>query len=335
MRRPVGVTVAALILGLMALFGLLVIALSFAEMFLMDSPALHEAAGTRTTMAGFDLISACFFVFCLWTVVGLFRLRRWARYSVVVIGAALFLLSLAISALLLVVRRFIPAAPPAKMSAAQFHLASGLLIFIAVVYLAFALIGLWWVIYFNLKSVRRAFAAAKIGAILREEQPLPETPDGAWHAVVLAFACLMLFGSLIMLGLASLQVFFFLGIIVYGKIAIAAYLIFAAIQLFVGIGLLRKLRPAYWTAIGWQVFGAINVALFLIPAYAARVLAAQSVVSGRFSFPLPTNQPAMLHMQREFMTLGGAISLVLMLFFLYALLRCRRWYVGGPEAQSI
>lgn len=335
MRRPVGVTVAAVILGLIAVLGLLGVAFSFIGMFLMHNPALHhaarhEGASAQAVVAGTDLVLSGILVFCLWTVVGLFRLRRWARYSVVVVGILIFILASAMSALMLVLRHFVSASPKATMSLAQLSLISMVLVAFGAFYAVIALVGLWWAVYFNLKHVRRAFAG---GSAMIEGQTVVETPCGPWQVVVIVFACLMLFGSVMVLGLASLRMpFFWLGILIHGKSAIAVYLAFAIVQLFIGIGLLTKLRPAYWTAVGWQVFGVLNTALFLIPGYAARALAAGTEATRRFTLPSPINQPAALHLQREFMVLGGALSLALILVFLYALLRCRRSYLGSGSA---
>ena len=330
----------------MALFGLLCVAISFAGMFLMHNPALHnpalhEAAGVHPAIAGIDLFFACVYAFCLWTVVGLFRLRRWARYSAIVIGILIFTICGLLSALMFVLPHFARTAGKAAVSHAQLSLILTILIVIGIFYAATALIGLWLVVYFNLKRVRSAFATG--GAALTEDQISADSEYNLWRGVVIAFACLMLAGSVFLLGMAWLRLPFMLfGMIFRGNSACIIALVFAAIQLFVGVGLLVRLRSAYWTAVGWQVFSVLSMALLLVPSYAARTLALGNEFSRRW-MPFQMNaqinstmgSAGFLSMQQHWLVMAGIGGIAMFLIFAYALFRCRRWYLGDDPMSTL
>ena len=99
---------------------------------------------------------------CFWTVVGLFRFRLWARYSMIVLGVLDFLFFASLSAGLVWLRSnpfvvAMEARPNPGMPVSPGALMIGLSAFYAVL----ALIGVWWVVYFNLARVRLAFAGAR------------------------------------------------------------------------------------------------------------------------------------------------------------------------------
>ena len=174
-RRPAGVTCAASILGMFSILGLLVIALSFTSVVLMHNPALrnpslYQAPGEQTIAAVGDLMVAGLLGFGLWTAIGLFRMRSWARYSVIVIGILTFLMWSGMAALILVLTHFLPAMAKVNLPAQKAGLISKLLAGIAIFELAIGLVGLWWAIYFSLKRVRLTFAGAR-GMLLPTATP--------------------------------------------------------------------------------------------------------------------------------------------------------------------
>jgi hypothetical protein len=105
---------------------------------------------------GFGIVALLISLFCGWTVVGLFRLQRWARYSVIVLGGALAIFS-TLSAILFFALAFSPAisAPNASgMRPATMRIVS---LAMAGFFLFVALIGVWWLVYFNLRRIREVF----------------------------------------------------------------------------------------------------------------------------------------------------------------------------------
>jgi hypothetical protein len=340
------VTIAASLLGVMSVFGLLGIGLAFASTFLMPNPALRQAPGGLAIAAIGDLILAGLLAFGLWTAIGLFRLRRWARYSVIVIGILIFLMWSGMAALMFVLPHFLPVAVKANLPAQEAGLISKVFVGIAIFELAIGLVGLWWAIYFNFKRVRLAFAAAR-GVLLPTAAPSmgePLATTGAappagqksfWQVVTVVLAWLMLFGGVMILAFAWIRLpFFFLGITLRGNGSLAGMLVLAAIQIFAGAGLLRKLPSAYWTAVASQVIGILNAVSLLIPSIAARA----TEVSNEFSrlwIPQPPdsfiNSTQLASFQRYSIMAGGVFSVLILLFFLYAFYRCRSWYLGDSR----
>jgi hypothetical protein len=168
--RPAGVNLSAVVLSLLILFGALVLAGSVAALFFTRNPLVPRIASVRIVLSAFDLLLLLLLCWCAWTVAGLFRLRSWARYSMLVIGVLDFLVFAVFCATMLLARRNpivvgMDAHPNPGMP-----IPLGIMILtLAIIYGGIALIGLWWVVYFSLPPVRNAFAAAKM-------QPQPNPP---------------------------------------------------------------------------------------------------------------------------------------------------------------
>lgn len=161
-RVPAGVVIAAVVLGLMAFVGLLLTALSLIAQFVIKSPLIPRIPAVRMVAAGLDALMLALVVLAVLTVIGLFRLRIWARYSVVLLGLLDFLVFGLMTAGVLIARlKSGMAAMPIPNNP---HLTLGdILLGLAASYAVLALIGLWWMIYFNAKAVRQRFADAEAG----------------------------------------------------------------------------------------------------------------------------------------------------------------------------
>jgi hypothetical protein len=166
--KPGGISLAAVVLSLLICFGAVCLIGSVAALFLTRNPLIPHIASVRIILASFDLLLLLFLVWCAWTVAGLFQLRTWARYSIVAIGALDFLVFALLSATLLFARRSpIIIGMDAHPNSAMPIPLGAMLLALALIYAAVALIGAWWMIYFNLRPVRLAFAAAKTGGASR------------------------------------------------------------------------------------------------------------------------------------------------------------------------
>ena len=166
--RPPGVGIAAAVLSLLICFGAITLVGSIATLFLTRNPIVPRISSVRIIMAGFDLALLLFLVWCAWTVVGLFRMRSSARYSILAIGALDFLVFALFCATLLFARRSpIIIGMDAHPNPAMPFPLGALILALAIIYALFALIGLWWLVYFNLRTVRLAFRAADSGILPR------------------------------------------------------------------------------------------------------------------------------------------------------------------------
>jgi hypothetical protein len=160
--RPAGVSIAALVLSIMACLELLLALLSIGALFLTHNPIIPKIPAVRIFFVCFDLLTLAFVVWCFWTVAGLFQLKPWARFSIMAIGA-MDLCFFAIQSVGLVVIRskydFSGLTIPngSTTHPGQIEISS-LLLAVAAIDGVLALIGLWWLVYFNTRQVRLAFA---------------------------------------------------------------------------------------------------------------------------------------------------------------------------------
>jgi hypothetical protein len=157
---PAGVAVAAVALGLMAFVGLLLTALSAFAQFVMHNALIPRIPVVRLVAAGMDALILALVILAACTIVGLFRLKIWARYSIMLLGLLDFLVFGLMALGLVVARaRWIMAALPLPNNP---HLTIGdILLGLVVFYAVLALIGVWWMVYFNIKSVRLIFMNAE------------------------------------------------------------------------------------------------------------------------------------------------------------------------------
>lgn len=327
-KRPAGVVVAAVLLGSIALM------LSFSAVgvlltsLLMHTPQLKNGAAVRVVLAVIGILFAAMAAFDWCVVAGLFRTRNWARISIIVLGILLVLFCCGMLALLLVV---IPAAqnhagaPPPPLPHAMFAING-------VLYGLLAALGVWWAVYFSLRPVRVFFSErGKLAndAPMDGSQPLapPEqcsSDIGPARVIVLIYAVQVLFGSLMTLGFTALHLpFFFAGLLLHGEAAFFVYLLFFAIHIFIGIGLFRRLRPAYYVAIVFQLAGACSFLTLLAPSVRARALLYMQEISSRMHMGAANAPPpaSFAHIQTVIYLYVGILTLVLLAIYLWGLLR--------------
>lgn len=161
-EKPGGIYLAAIVLALMGAFGLLSIAFSVVTLFIARHAIAPAIPTVRILLAAAHLLLLLGVFWSFWTVVGLIRFRPWARYSVIVLGVLDFLFFAALSAALawLHGNPFIAAMDARPNSGMPFSPGT-LMIGLSAFYALLALIGIWWVVYFNLARVRLAFTGSQ------------------------------------------------------------------------------------------------------------------------------------------------------------------------------
>ncbi len=267
MKRPFGVPFSAVLLLLGSLFQLVMaLMMAFTGVFLgrqMASGAMPP--GPAAQMPGWMpiyMFGLCgFFVaLAMWgilTAVGLFRLRRWARYSVMIIGAGLALIGL-MSLLATVVMLVVPLAVPSTLDASQAQTAQTMteVAFgvIGFLYSIMAAVGISWLVYFNLKSVRAVFAG-EAGEVAKSRRPFLISLLAVLN-VISAPCCVM----------AALLPFpaVIFGLILHGWQKATIYLVFAALQAAMGAGLWRLKEWGRLLALGMMVFGVAQSVIYLV-----------------------------------------------------------------------
>jgi hypothetical protein len=256
-NRPGGVTVSAVFLILGSMFVALIgVAMLFARSF--APPTTPQPPFFETIM----IVSAClFFVLALWgglAAFGLFRMRPWARLSILVIGALLMIFFGISLAMFLFATQQMPEFQTSGRAGSILGVFVG-------IYSIPILAGLWWLIYFNRAPVKAAFLEG-VQAPTGPVRPLSITVI-AWHLVAFAvltpLALWIHFPALL------------LGMFLTGWAAALVYCGYAIIELFIGVGLLR-LKPWSLTAAVWFcLFVMLNSVVFaFVPDTNAKLLAA-------------------------------------------------------------
>lgn len=160
LHLPPGAVISTVILGLMAFVGLLFTFASLIAQFVIKSPLIPRVPIVRMIAGGLDALMLALVILAIATIVGLFKLRIWARYSMVLLGLLDFLVFGLMTAAVLIGR--VKSGMAAMPIPNNPHLTLGeILLAVAAVYGVLALIGLWWMIYFNATSVRQIFADAE------------------------------------------------------------------------------------------------------------------------------------------------------------------------------
>jgi hypothetical protein len=135
-----------------------------------------KGSGSSGLASLFIFLTCAFFLFlAVWgilTTIGLYKMKWEARYSIVVIGAAMLLVGLVM--LPGILSTHTPAAKPPNLTAAQMQTAqTGMAmarISSIVICGSLCAVGVWWLVYFNMKSVRAAFSGAS-GEVEKSRRP--------------------------------------------------------------------------------------------------------------------------------------------------------------------
>lgn len=154
---PAGVIIAAVVLAVMAFIALFIAACAAYIMFATNSAIIPRIPSVRMVAGGLDALIIALVIVSAATIIGLFRLKVWARYSISVLGLLDLLVFGLMAAGVLVARA------KSGMAAMSVPNSPGLtlgdiMVGLACLYAALALIGVWWMIYFNTESVRLVFA---------------------------------------------------------------------------------------------------------------------------------------------------------------------------------
>jgi hypothetical protein len=337
MRKPAGVIAAAVVMGVMALLAIVGISFSLVIFLFMHNPV--NIPGFRAIVVLSNLFVLAFFVFCGWTMVGLFRMRRWARVASIVIGALVCLISAGAGIGALAIRNFVPAVPPQPGEPATILSSLPLIVAgIAAFYFAIALIGLWWVIYFVLPKVRDAFVGAGLTVTNPEIVPrgasvmvAPATQPGAgWRVVIIVWACLMLLAILdVPIVFVMHTPLFLFGAIVGGGAEAVIMALMAGLWLVMAVGLIRKWKFAWYLSLFWQINTFVFFLAFLIPGMPGRFIAYEEDLMSRWSLPGAAGMMPSVSFFGPILAIGFGLGLVIVIVFTVALFKRKEDYLGA------
>jgi hypothetical protein len=320
-QRPLGVVFAAIVLALMACFSLLNGCLGLFSAVFIHSPqhAQYSVTGSVEIAAGalIFLISG----FCVYVAVGLFRTKRWARLSILMLGGLLAVYSFIVGVIswVMAFSRFAMPADTLSVAPAMMKLAffgAGVFSFL------FTLIGVWWLVYFNLRRIRALFAANVVHP-LPELLPQAHMPvAGVWidprkpkrsaiEVMVICLAVLYLLGAFY--GIAEVFVqfpLFFLGHIFRGTSAAVSGIVLAIVDLGLGVGLLRRMKSAWVSALVFNAFSLVCTLVILNPYQRARMADYQQEIMRRMLSGLTPQPPSSQFMLGPTYLFGGILGVV-------------------------
>lgn len=309
MKRSAGVTAAAVVAIVGSALSLLMVALVLLSVVLVGS---MPASRSGPTLTGAALIGPIVFYLAsgAWgiaTAMGLFRLRPWSRISILIFSGLLICVCLLITIVMLVIP--IPIPPNSDLQASAIPAIRGILVALFAVPCA---IGVWWMIFFNLKSTREQFtgiAQPPLG-FQGTMTPAPSQARPAGRPVsITVVACLYILGvASLPYSLSGNYPLIVFNRLLWGGPAKAAYVAIAAIGLYVGIGLLRMRPDARIVGIGLSTFNVLNAVLFaLMPGANERFAVFMSAVNVP-NAPNVLSASSMLWIMKFSMLVGAGLS---------------------------
>jgi hypothetical protein len=301
-KRSASVTAAAVVAILASVILLLSCSVAFLAMLLVKLPSNSEVPPfLRNTMLATQGFMICLSLFGIATGIGLIYLRKWARITILIWGgfSAFFgVIGIPIAFLM----PFSPTPNAPNLPAESMQAVRWILLLLYGIPL---LIGIWWLILFNRKSVKAQFA----GQGVSDDPGLPRKPTCPLPITVLAW-----FYIASVLNLAFLPFLpFHLPLLIFGyalpgsagRIALIVTSLAYAIA---GIGLL-KLKPwSYSLTIGLQLFWlASGIASALTPNYGAVMDSYMKEVQASFHLPETPSSPLNFAQHYGWMMAGGLV----------------------------
>ncbi len=313
-KRPIGILVATIALTLAALLNLLITLSTASAAVLSRRPDFlaHQPPGAAMPPPGFLTailvgVTIFFLLISVWivtTTIGIFRLRNWARYSVLILGGLLAFFGL-VSAAIIPAMSAAPSQP--AISPTVMH---GMFAILALFYLAIAAIGIWWLVYFNLRSTKTYFlpgyaqdddytaqtrapypypSAASLatpGGLPLPPPPIPVLTAPKAPTAIVIIACLFFILALCCAVMTFLPFpGFFLGVILTGAPDHILYAILTLLTATLGLGLLRLDNRARLATYALLALATLNLFLAMTPWFRARSLVYQATIRNIMHVP--------------------------------------------------
>lgn len=289
MKRPVGLILSAVVLSLFAFFLVLTTALMVSAGIFANHRAPMAAVSTVTPhfflylMLAVAVFYAALAAWASLTVIGILRLRSWARYSILIIGGGIAVFSFFAGIATLLSRTMLVAQQPN----ADPRIVAVVFFFVTAFYLMFAAIGVWWLIYFNLRPIRELFSIARF------QIPSPVdtavTPEPVPTPIKIIAGFLLVGAVFCLLGIFLPFPAFFLGFILPPTVAHFLYVAFAAVASSAGYGLLRLKEPARLLTMAFLLLGFCNLVMSALPWYQSKLQTYTAQII--HSMPLLPGQP--------------------------------------------
>jgi|HubBroStandDraft_1064217.scaffolds.fasta_scaffold02785_4 uncharacterized membrane protein YvlD (DUF360 family) len=294
MKRPAGVTISAVLVFIgsgVALLSAVLMILAFAVMPAAEStPAFTRGAG---------LIMSIFMLgFAAWGIVtgiNLLHAREWSRISMIVFSGLLLVMGVPGLLMMLVMPLPTPpttAMPPGAAMPPMEQLMTAVRVGVAIFYALLALLGGWWIYFFNTRPIKEHFRGAGLGTTASTWAPAALAPTEVPGALkrpvsitIIAYlalvgACMFPILNILHLPLTFLS-FFFTG----GKAAliISGYM---SVQLLMAYGLLKLEKWGRSLAIYYFNFAIFNsIISVILPGAQARYEEATTAMQTSMGLP--------------------------------------------------
>jgi hypothetical protein len=270
MKRPIPVILSAILLGLLALLQLAGAVSMVAAGFLFLKGAPFRATPTPMPlpasflpimMFALSLFYAALAVWSIWTLIGLVRMRSWARYSILVIAGCVTLFGAFLTLTNIAIPFVMPNAQLGTQAAPQ-PVHAGPFIFMALIFAIFTAIAISQLIYYNL---------AKTRAIFQQYAPVnlapPNTSTGRPRptAITIISWFFLISGPLTLLYAFLPFPAYLLGFTLPGLAGHLFYAFFAIVGFAIGYGLFRLRSEARTAFIVWVAFGFLNMFAIVTP----------------------------------------------------------------------
>jgi len=303
MTRPVGVTASAVVAIFGSIFTLLFASMAVASLFI-EAPQPRPPEFAPFVLVGVVMLAALAAI-GIWTSVGLFRLRSWARTSILVFAGFLAAGSL----LCLLLTMAIPT-PQAFTAGTEQTFRRTMVATFGIP----LIVAVWWLVQFNARSTKAAFSS-----------PIAEVASSRPLSIaIIAWASLVGGASCVLGILARMPVFLF-GASFTGWTAGVIYALFGALSLFIGKSLLELREEARILAIGWFGFSFVHAGLVtLVPPLRQRLLESQRVLTQNQANPIALDQGTILNWVFVFAAIVAATAI-------WFLIRNRAAFVGAEN----
>jgi hypothetical protein len=334
MRKPVGIALAGIVLGLIALSGTVFASTTLGVFLLVHSLPIPDAV--RVVAISATALQLSSFLFCAWTMIGIFRFLRRAKIAAIVIAAVIFFFSLVGSVGILLALQIVELQPsgPAAASTPNSAVMEIVLLGLALFCLLFSLLGIWWLVHSDLAPVRGADAlptpaqgAATAGTIEIITLPQPRMPASRIVIVVWAWTIFLAALSLPLEMWMKAPLFLF-GAVLHGRPEMLVLLILWAAEIYMAIGLLRKWKSSWHLALFLQLCELVYAASFALPRVRETFTTCMRETITRS--PHGTSSPIAFPGTSFFISCL-AFGTLLIFVFLWALLQRKEDYLGNSS----
>jgi hypothetical protein len=338
MNRPLPVTLSAILLGLLAALQLVLTVL----MALAGLLILHKGlpAPPRTSyppsflpimMSVMSLFFVALAVWSILTLIGLVRMRSWARYSVLVIAGCVAFFAGMIS-LMSFAMPFLLSSLASQSPAPNPDIRHGAFFFGGTLCAIFTAIGIALLVYFNL---------AKTRALFQQNAPLNLRPSNtstgrprptaitviSWIYLISAPFCLIYF-------FLPVPGFLF-GFVFYGMAAHLFYVSVGILSFAIGYGLLRLHNGARLAVFAWYGVALINALILVTPWGRTQFHAYMNAINTKMVVYGSQQPPPNFASSPYFVGFMTLIGLAICAFALWLLHRHREAFTPAPLAPPL